>query len=206
MTVTANDIAARNVRRFRTERRMSMGQLARLCGVSKQTLSKIEAGTGNPTVDTVDAVATALNVSLHALLTEWGSPVFVQRGSTASWSEDGRWQTRMMDQIYGSGHVRTSVLRMDRSTPTRSEVQPHSTGTLHHAYVIAGRVRLGPLDAAVELVPGDFIRYPGDTIHLVERLTQQSVVHFVTTAPQVPQFGPAEADQATPGPVPETGR
>ena len=193
MAVSANDVAARNVRRFRTERRMSMGQLARRCGVSKQTLSKIESGVGNPTVDTLDAVATALDVSLRALLTEWGSPVFVQRGSTASWQENGRWRTRMMDQIYGSGYVRTSVVRLDGSTPPRCEVEPHSAGTLHHAYVIGGRVRLGPLDAAVELGSGDFIRFPGDTAHVVERLTQQAVVHFVTTAPQVPQFGPAKA-------------
>jgi transcriptional regulator with XRE-family HTH domain len=190
MAVSSNELVARNVRRFRSERRLSLGELARRSGVSKQTLSKIEGSVGNPTVDTIAALATALDISLRSLLTEWGSPVFVQRASTASWEDEGGWVTRTMDQIFGSGFVRTVVVSLDESRPRRTEVEPHSAGTLHHAYVISGRVRLGPVNAAVDLGPGDFVRYPGDGLHVVERLGKQASLHIVTTVPQVPQFGP----------------
>jgi transcriptional regulator with XRE-family HTH domain len=195
MAGDGNDLVARNVRRFRAERRVSLGELARRSGVSKQTLSKLEAGVGNPTVDTLEAVAAALEVTLRSMLTEWGNPVLVQRAAGAEWEQGTGWHARTMDQIYGSGYVRTAVVRIDGSTAQRTEVHPHTAGTLHHAYVISGRVRLGPVDAAVELEPGDFIRYPGDVDHLVERLTDAATVHIVTTAPQVAQFGPrARAD------------
>jgi transcriptional regulator with XRE-family HTH domain len=190
MELDGNVLVARNVRRFRSERRLSQGELARRSGVSKQTLSKIEAGVGNPTVDTLAALASALDISLRSLLTEWGSPVFVQRASTAVWEDAGGWATRTMDQIYGSGYVRTAVMGLNESMPRRTEVEPHSAGTLHHAYVLSGRVRLGSVDAAVELGPGDFVRYPGDGVHVVERMGKQATVHIVTTVPQVPQFGP----------------
>ena len=45
-------------------------------------------------------------------------------------------------------------------------------------------------NAAVDLGPGDFVRYPGDGLHVVERLGKQASLHIVTTVPQVPQFGP----------------
>jgi DNA-binding XRE family transcriptional regulator len=200
MALTSNELAARNVRRFRSERRLSLGDLARRSGVSKQTLSKIEAGAGNPTVDTLAALASALDVSLRSLLTEWGNPVFVQRASAAPWDDEGGWATRTMGQIYGSGHVRTVIVRLDESMPRRTEIEPHSAGTLHHAYVISGRVRLGPVNAAVHLEPGDFIRYPGDGDHVIERLTKQATLHMVTTVPQVPQFGP-EGQRELPAPA-----
>jgi transcriptional regulator with XRE-family HTH domain len=186
-----NDLVARNVRRFRGERGLSLGELARRSGLSKQTLSKLEAGGGNPTVDTLEALASAIGVSLRSLLTEWGSPVFVQRASGASWESHDGWLARTMDQIYGSGYVRTAIVRLDESVPRRSEVDPHSAGTLHHAYTISGRARLGPIGATVDLEPGDFIRYPADGVHIVERLARQAVLHIVTTVPQVPQFGPS---------------
>jgi hypothetical protein len=36
---------------------------------------------------------------------------------------------------------------------------------------------------------GDFIRFPGDLPHQTLVLTQEAVVHMVTTVPQVPQTG-----------------
>src|SRR5215213_1572428 len=121
MTMNGNELVSRNVGRFRGERRMSMGDLARRSGVSKQTLSKIESGVGNPTVETLAALALALDVSLRSLMTEWGSPVFVQRASAASWENAGGWVTRTMDQIYGSGYVRTAIVGLDESMPRRTE-------------------------------------------------------------------------------------
>lgn len=192
MAGDGNDLVARNTRRFRGERNLSLGELARRSGVSKQTLSKVEAGVGNPTVDTLEALAAALGVPLRALLTEWGSPVFVQRRQDATWDQGPGWQARTLDRIYGSGCVRSAIMRLDGATSRRTRIEPHSAGTLHHAYVISGRVRLGPVDAPVELEPGDFARYPGDVVHVVERLGEEATVHVVTTAPQVPQFGSAE--------------
>lgn len=74
-----NDLISRNLRRYRTDRGMSLGELARRSGLSKQTVSKVEQGAGNPTVETLSLLGRALGVPARRMLTEWGTPVFVQR-------------------------------------------------------------------------------------------------------------------------------
>lgn len=98
-----NRLVAENIRRFRLERALSLGELARKSGLSKQTLSKIEQGEGNPTVETLGALAAALDLTTRRLLTQWGTPVFVQRQTEGEWDSGDGWSQRMLDEIYGSG-------------------------------------------------------------------------------------------------------
>jgi transcriptional regulator with XRE-family HTH domain len=187
--VKSSELVARNVRRFRLERGFSIGDLARRSGLSKQTLSKLEMGNGNPTVDTLAAVGDALDVSLRGLVTEWGTPVFVQRADEGEWSEFAGRQERALDEIYGSGYVRTLLLKMSRADDS-GEIQPHAPGTLHHVYVVSGKVRLGPVTDLVEVSAGDFVRFPGDIVHRQTCLSDRALLHMVTTLPQVRQFSP----------------
>lgn len=184
----ANQLVARNVRRFRRERGLSLGEVARRSGLSKQTLSKIEQGVGNPTVDTLSQLGGALDVSIRRLMTEWGTPVFVQRQGEVEWVDAEGWSERILDEVYGSGHVRTLLLRLER-TRTTQEIGPHTPGTLHHLYVITGKLRTGPLSEPVDLSAGDFVRFPGDVPHRHVCLTDRVVAHMVTTVPQVRQIG-----------------
>lgn len=184
-----NYLVARNVRRYRLERSLSLGELARRSGLSKQTLSKIEQGGGNPTIETLSSLAQALDVTTRRLLTQWGTPVFVQRSAEAEWGGGQGWSQRMLDEVYGSGYVRTTLLRLERSKRRPEPIQPHQPGTLHHLYVISGRLRTGPLTDAVEVASGDFVRFPGDVEHVHTCLTDRAVAHVVTTLPQVRQFG-----------------
>ena len=186
-------LAARNVRRYRTERQFSIGELSRRSGLSKQTLSKLEQGDGNPTVETLESVASALNLTVRRLLTEWGSPVFVVPKADGEWVHSDSRQSKLLDEIYGSGFVRTSLLRLERSgaTPATERLDGHAQGSLHHCYVVTGRVRLGPDGDTVVVSQGDFVRFPGDTPHSYEALSASALLHVVTTLPGVPQFGPS---------------
>jgi transcriptional regulator with XRE-family HTH domain len=189
LRVGGNELVARNVRRFRMERGLSLGDVARRSGLSKQTLSKLESGGGNPTVETLAALGAALDVSLRRLLTEWGTPVFVQRAAEGTWERAAGRDERALDEIYGSGYVRTSLLRMARSADSL-ELAPHPLGTLHHVFVVSGRVRLGPVADAVDVSGGDFARFPGDVPHRYVCLSDKALMHVVTTVPQVRQFSP----------------
>ncbi len=183
-----NQLVARNVRRFREERGLSLGEVARRSGLSKQTLSKIEQGIGNPTVDTLAQLGIALDVSIRRLVTEWGTPVFVQRQGEGEWSDLGGWSERVLDEIYGSGYVRTLVIRLERAKAGSQTIEAHSPGTLHHLYVITGKLRTGPLSDPVDLSAGDFVRFPGDVAHRHVCLSDRVVAHMVTTMPQIRQF------------------
>jgi transcriptional regulator with XRE-family HTH domain len=197
------ELVARNIRRFRLERKLSLGQLAERAGLSKQTLSTVEQGQGNPTIETLSALAAALDVPTQHLVTVWGTPVYVQRAGLAAWQLGPRGRQRQFDEIYGSGYVRTLVI--DLEAPNSSYVTSDPVpGTLHHVFVVSGRARLGPVDATVELEEGDFVRFPGDVSHLWESVGDRAVLMVVTTVPQSSQLGSIDAARPA-GPVDAAG-
>jgi transcriptional regulator with XRE-family HTH domain len=185
---TFNQTVARNVRRYREERALSLGDVARASGLAKQTLSKIESGTGNPTVDTLEQLARALEVPPRQLLTEWGTAVFLVRRDEGEWVDHDHWSERLLDETYGSGYVRTLVVRLNQDDRRRTP-QTLPPGTLHHLYVIEGRIRTGPVSEPVDLEAGDFVRFPGDVPHDHVCLSERALAHLVTTLPQIRQLG-----------------
>lgn len=50
----------RQIRTYRQTWRMSQRQLAQLAGTTQTTIAKIEAGQGNPTLKTLEAIAAAM--------------------------------------------------------------------------------------------------------------------------------------------------
>lgn len=184
------DVVAKNVRRFRGERHLSLGELARRAGISKQTLSTIEQGDGNPTVGTVASIASALGITVRTMLTEWGSRVALYRAGEASWERDLGGEMRGLSRIYGFGNVSNAILRLEFVEDVEAQ-QPLSPGSLHQAYVVTGRVELGPLGDLVTALEGDFVRFPADEPYLFRAVDGPSLLHLVTTHPQVPSTGQA---------------
>ena len=64
----------RSIRAHRETARLSLGTLAAKSGVSKANLSTIEAGAGNPSLETLWRLAGALGLSLGVLLGEAEPP------------------------------------------------------------------------------------------------------------------------------------
>ena len=186
----SNQLVARNVRRYRQERGLSLAELARRAGLSKQTLSKVEQGVGNPTVETLTLLGAALDMPARRLLTEWGTPVFVQRHDEEVWTTGEGRSERILDEVYGSGFVRNHLVRIERGPATLRPGASDPPGTLHHVYLISGRLRTGPVTDSVILEAGDFVRFPGDVPYAYECLSDNVTAHIVTTLPQLRQFGP----------------
>ena len=65
------------IRRERERLGISSAELARRAGIAKSTLSQLEAGTGNPSVETLWAIAVVAGVPFSALVEPPSSPVRV---------------------------------------------------------------------------------------------------------------------------------
>ncbi|MBE2997517.1 helix-turn-helix domain-containing protein [Nocardiopsis sp. HNM0947] len=193
----ANDIVARNVQLLREQRGLSLAELARRAGVAKQTVSKLELGTGNPTVDTLHALSQALEVPLTRLLAAPAQLVMVQRDGEAHWNRDEGHSSRELDHIYGSGMIENYLLRVE--TGQEIIIEPHPPGTLEHLYVIEGPVQVGPADEPIDLAPGDFARYPGDRTHVFRTLGQPCVMHLVVSVPRSHPGSATPASRSTRG-------
>ena len=84
-------LVARNFKRVRIARGVSLAALSRHSGVARATLHALEAGGANPTLETLNTVASVLGVTLGELVTEAQPPaVQVIRASDT-------------DKLYGEG-------------------------------------------------------------------------------------------------------
>jgi transcriptional regulator with XRE-family HTH domain len=63
-------LIARNIRRMRQDKSWSQHDLANEAGVRQALISSLESATANPTLESLDKVAGALNVRLADLLSE----------------------------------------------------------------------------------------------------------------------------------------
>lgn len=63
-------ILAKNIAALRRYRNLSLVQLARSSGVPKSTISNIESGSANPSIETIYKLAQALSVSLEELISK----------------------------------------------------------------------------------------------------------------------------------------
>src|SRR6516225_6539989 len=62
------EVIAASLRRERARAGLSLTEVARRAGVAKSTLSQLESGTGNPSLETLWALAHALGVPLSRLV------------------------------------------------------------------------------------------------------------------------------------------
>jgi transcriptional regulator with XRE-family HTH domain len=168
MSAPVNAVAA-NLRRLRAERGISTVALARDSGVARATLAQLEAGRGNPTLETLYALANALGVALADVIAPPPvADVSVVRASEGPRVAGTAVRARLVARVSARGpfELYDLALRVGR----RQRSQPHPAGVVEHVLVHAGRARVGPESAPVELGPGDYARYPADVPHVYEAL------------------------------------
>ena len=72
-TSGARAILARNMRRLRTELGLSQEDLADRCGLHRTYIGSVERAERNVSIDNIDKIAAALNVTADALLRPEGA-------------------------------------------------------------------------------------------------------------------------------------
>ncbi len=163
-------IVASAIRRERLQAGLSQSELARRSGVAKSTLSQIEAGSGNPGVETLWAIASAMQLPISRL---FESSAAKQRLIRAG---DGvRIESEVSDFIgtllnTAQGASRRDIYWVDMQPGSSRPAAAHPSGTVEHLLLCRGRARVGPLAAIEILLPGDYFAFPGDVDHLYEAL------------------------------------
>src|SRR5687768_7236180 len=154
------------LRRERERVGISLAELARRAGLAKSTLSQLEAGTGNPSVETLWSLGVALGVPFSRLVEPPTPSVRVIRageGPRLPSDQSAFFGTLLAS---GSGHARHDiyVIEMEPGPPRRADA--HNPGSVEHVVLAGGRARLGPQEHPVELSVGDYVAYAGDVPHL----------------------------------------
>lgn len=147
---------------------MNVADLSRASGVAKATLSQLEAGEGNPTLETLWALTASLGVGLGELLEAPAPSLTVVRAKEGVLVRGESVVARLMSSTE-LGAVRVELYAAEARR--RRQVSPaHAHGVVEHILVTRGRLRVGPVDAPVELESGDYLRMSPSWPHVYEGL------------------------------------
>lgn len=167
------------LRRERERAGLSLTELARRAEVAKSTLSQLEGGSGNPGVETLWAIGTALGVPFSRLVEPPAPSVRVIRAGEGpvTFAEHASYSATLLASC--PPYARRDVYRI-RAEPGRARLSdPHLAGTTEHAVLASGRARVGPVEDPVELAPGDYVSYAGDAPHVFEALEEGTTAVMV---------------------------
>jgi transcriptional regulator with XRE-family HTH domain len=165
------DRIAASIRRERERAGLSLSELARSARVAKSTLSQLESGTGNPSLETLWALSVALDVPFSQLVDQPSRPrvTVLRRGEgTTVTSERAHYMATLLASCPPNARRDIYLLRVEPGPPRESD--PHQPGTMEHAVIGTGRALIGPTEEPVELGPGDYVAYPGDVPHICDAL------------------------------------
>ena len=159
---------ARTLRREREARGLSVSELARQAGVSKATVSQLENGSGNPSVETLWALGVALDVPFAVLVDQQANAPTLIRADDLSGvpSAAAAYSASLLSASPPGARRDLYLIQAEPGEPRRSA--PHHAGTTEHVILISGQAQIGPVGDAVLLNPGDYLSYPGDTPHVFE--------------------------------------
>ncbi|MFG1608307.1 helix-turn-helix domain-containing protein [Actinoplanes sp. NPDC049265] len=149
---------------------ISLAELARRAGVAKSTLSQLEAGTGNPSIETLWSLGVALGIPFSQLVEPPAPRVRVIRAGEGPLLAADRADFTATLLSAGSSHTRRDVYVMYLEPGQPREAEAHIPGSVEHVVAGAGRLVAGPSDDVVELAPGDYVAFPGDVPHRYEAL------------------------------------
>ena len=150
------------IRRLREDRGLSLSALAAAAGIGKGSLSELENGLRNPTLDTLYAVAAPLGVPLAALLDDLDGAVVAGDGIEA---------TRIRVVREPGRTTEVYLLRLAPGAERRSPA--HSAGVEEQLVVLTGTAVVEHDGQAVAAGPGDHVRFPADRPHVYRAGTDE---------------------------------
>ena len=163
-------LIAASIRRERDRAGLSLTELARRAGIAKSTLSQLESGGGNPSVETLWALGVALGVPFSRLVDVPRPAVRVVRAGEGpvTYSERANYAATLLASC--PPNARRDIFRIEVQPGEPRLSDPHMPGTTEHVVLSTGRALIGPADQPADLGPGDYISYPGDAPHIFRAL------------------------------------
>ncbi|MFC5909131.1 helix-turn-helix domain-containing protein [Streptacidiphilus monticola] len=165
-TAAAAAETGRRVRRLRTERGLSLSELARRAGIGKATLSGLETGTRNPTAETLYALAGQLGVPLAA---------FLPPPSAEAPEVEGTAVTARLLERFEDGGVSTELYRLEIRPGVRQISPAHGPRVTEHLTVFQGVALVGPPSAPLTLRAGEHGSFRSDVPHTYAALGEVAV-------------------------------
>jgi transcriptional regulator with XRE-family HTH domain len=179
---------SRNLRRLRSRRGLTLAALAEQSGIAKATLSNLERGIGNPTLETLFSLAEGLGFPLGDLLADNDEirPTLVRRDETTTISGDAV-DLRLFARFTGG----TTVSEIYDFSARKGKAQTSNGHPgIEHICVKAGTLRTGSPTSPVELHAGDYVSFSAQGQHFYEAIDGDVEAVLIIHYPSAEDFQP----------------
>ena len=153
------------VRRWRTERRMTLARVAAAAGLNVGYLSQIENDKASPSLACLSALAGALDVPTAWSLVDESRAPEIARAADRRWREVPGGRASRVD-----GHGSSDVVIVEVAVSPGQSTGVHTHPGDEHHLVTAGRFRMTQGAHVAELGPGDYLRWDGLVPHDAEAI------------------------------------
>jgi transcriptional regulator with XRE-family HTH domain len=168
------------IRRRRQERGLTLAAVAEATGLNIGYLSQLENDKASPSLETLAALADALDVPIAWFLLDTSvGPRLVRRSERpARRVPRGRGAMSQVD-----GGIARDVAIFETSMPVGERTGMHAHPGDEHHIVISGRVRFSQGDAVVEAGAGDYVLLDGTLPHDAESVGSEPA-HMLIVYPR----------------------
>lgn len=179
-----NTIVAKNIKRLREEKKLSMEELAKLSGVSKSMLAQIERGDGNPTLSTLWKISNGMKVPFDALTVRPKSPYEIVKTFEVQplLEDDGKVKNYSLFPDNENRRFAVYYLELDQGSYWESE--PHLKGTTEFITVFSGKIEIHADSQRFMVEKGESIRFRADTVHSYKNTgNETAILHMILFNP-----------------------
>ena len=170
----------RQVKRWRTERSLTLAQVAERSSLNVGYLSQIENDKASPSLESLAAIGAALEVPVAWFLQDTSLPPRVVRAADRRrWGAPGGGAVEEVD----GGVSRELCIVQVTGLPGGSTGLHAHPGDEHHI-MLRGRLRLTQGEHVVELGPGDYMLWDATVPHVAESIGDEPPVVLIVSARQ----------------------
>src|SRR5688500_10568386 len=155
-------LVGQRIRRRRRERNRTLAQVAEATGLNVGYLSQVENDKASPSLETLAALADALDVPTAWFLLDQSVAPRVVRAADRPRRRMPRGQGAM-SQV--DGGVARDVAIFEGLMPAGSRTGFHAHPGDEHHVILSGKVRITQGDSVVEAGPGDYVLLDGTLPH-----------------------------------------
>ena len=163
-----HQIVAENLKRLRTERNFSLGQLSAICEVSKVMLSQIEKGETNPTINTIWKIANGLKVPYTALLEQQLNDTSIVKKSEIAVQTDEDQYYRIYCFYPNTPHRNFELFQIELDAGHSYTSVGHSEKSQEYILVLEGELSLTVHNQTYVLHSNDAINFVASAKHIYD--------------------------------------
>ncbi|MBK5407859.1 helix-turn-helix transcriptional regulator [Pseudomonas sp. TH34] len=177
------DLLALSIKRERQSAGLSLTELAKRAGVAKSTLSQLESGIGNPSIETLWSLATAMGLQVTRFFEQPQQHLRVIRANEGltTYAETAHYAATLLADCPAG--MRRDIYRLKVQPGEVRLSQPHPFGTVEHVVLCSGSANIGPANEPVLLYAGDYISYLANAPHVFEALEADTTAVMVIEHP-----------------------